>query len=213
VNPRAPLPTDDDTVTLFVLSRTETAISGAVVFGSGELPDPATDPLAAYFPKEKYEPGYPGGSWDNLRDANLWGGYALSLRDGNIEGDRVRFSANVTEQWRTWCELLAGYPNGRCVPEGDAEGYGGTSCGDVWSCPERCDIDGVRFDCGKYVMCAGASLSSNQVYCACDGCGCTASTTDGALTFDLHLDESGDLEGSVTNQDTDETFDVYLSPQ
>jgi hypothetical protein len=208
VNPREPLPTDDDSVTLFVDTRTETAISGAIVFGTGELPAPATDPLTAYFPREKYRPGFPGSSWDNLGYVHLWGGYALSLREGDVDGARVRFTANATEQWRTWCELLAGYPNGLCVPSGDAEGFGGTSCGDVWTCPERCDIDMVRFDCGKYAMCGGGFV---EPYCACEGCGCTASITAGQLSFDLHLEENGELSGSVTLEG--ESYLLYLTPR
>jgi hypothetical protein len=212
VDPRPPLPTDDDAVTLFVHTRTETMITGAIVFGSGDLPAPATDPLKAYFPREKYPPDFPGTSWDNLGYAHLWGGYALSLRDGNVDDARVRFTANTTEQWRTWCELLAGYPNGTCVPSDDAEGFGvGCLSGNVWSCEERCDIDGVRYDCGKFVMCSGLMLSEGEAYCACDGCGCTASPSQGRLSFDLHLDDDGELSGSVTTDG--ESYLLYLTPR
>lgn len=222
VSPRLPLPSDDDVVTLFVESRTDTAISGAIVLGSGDLPAPATDPLRVYFPAEKYEPRYPGSSWDNLGPARVWSGYALSLREGTVDGARVRFTVNASEQWRTWCELLAGYPNGMCVPSDDADGFGaGGRCDDVgscpercdvWSCPERCDIDSVRYDCGKFALCTGALFSSEEAVCSCEGCGCTASVTAGQVTFELRLQDNGELNGSVTASG-EEAHDIYLTPQ
>jgi hypothetical protein len=143
----------------------------------------------------------------------VWGGYALSLRNGEIDGARVRFAVNASEQWRTWCELLAGYPNGMCVPSDRADGFGvGGDCDNVWSCPERCDIDSVRYDCGKFALCTGALFSSEEGYCSCEGCGCSASTTAGLVSFELRLQENGELTGSVTAASGEEAHDVFLVP-
>jgi hypothetical protein len=203
-----PLLESDETITLHVRTRTETTLSGAIVFGNGQLPAPASDGLHAYWPREKYEPGYPYGSWDNLRIANVWGGYALSVRAASVEGTRVRFSVTPAEQWRSWCELLAGYSNGLCVPSTRADGFGGTTCGDVWTCQERCDIDGVRYDCGKFALCTGAFHGTDQAFCTCAGSCCTASTEASKLSFDLHLSGS-ELNGSVTADE--QTYLVYLT--
>jgi hypothetical protein len=199
VAPSDPLPDDDDLVTLYVESRDATTISGAIVFSSGVLPAPGTDPLHGYLPAEQYAtiyPEYPNIYWRRLQPPNVWKGYALSLLNGTIDGTRVRFTVHPSEQWRTWCELLAGYPNGLCVPDTQIDdiedGLAGSAPVDL----DLCVIDGLRYDCLKFAMCGGRNLSQ---YCSCEGCGCSASTIGQHLSFDLQLRDSGELEGSILN--------------
>ncbi len=210
VYPPSPLLQSDDSVTLFVQSFDDSSITGAIVFGSGAIPAPATDPLHAYLPEEFY----PEHQEEN--DAPpwpmVWPGYALSLRDGRVDGTRVRFTVHPIEQWRGWCELLAGYPNGLCVPSTELESLweptnsgGAAQIWDPLGCEDDCSIDGIRYDCGKFLSCTGGDFPE-WTYCSCKGCGCTASTVGPYHSFDLQLRDTGALEGAM-----DLTL-VYLTP-
>ena len=201
-----PLPPNDDVV-LYVRSRDTETITGAVVFGSGEVPPPATDPLVGYLPASIYDPSHREDSYDDLRLPEVWGGYALSALSGTVEGVRVRLAVTSAEQWRTWCELVAGYSSGICT-----QGGGGSSHWDCeetldpWSCEvcysgDRENDRDVQYQCDKYAIC------TSQV-CVCeDGC-CTASTETGRLEFDLRLENDGtELNGTIdTSQGSRNVF-------
>jgi hypothetical protein len=215
VDPQYPLYVGDDAVTLFVKTFDSTSITGAIVFGSGELPPIATDPLRAYLPPNAYLPDYPDIPPDTM-PPRPWGGYALSLVNGTVEGTRVRFTVHAAEQWRTWCELLAGYPNGLCVPTPYIDnlgegGYPGTSseCEGL-----ECRLDGVHFDCAKLGLCVGVGANGTEgAYCTCEGCGCTASVSSLHLAFDFQLRDNGALEGVVGVAGDAVRHSVYLTPQ
>lgn len=205
VNPAPPLPVDDEKVALYVKERTATSITGAVVFGEGESPPPATDPSIGYIPTEIYASTNwlpPTGSYDNLHVPEPWGGYALSLLGGAVTGSRVQFSAHSTEQWRGWCEMVLGHAvlgevdEFSCIPS--ASGSSGFVCHDSDPACEQC-LSGegpdpstyVEYDCRKFRLCQA------QV-CQCEGECCTASLTQGRFAFDLRLENDGtELNGSI----------------
>jgi hypothetical protein len=215
VGPRWPLPESDDQVQVLIKERTETTITGAVIFGSDELPPKATDPLTGYLPEGKdvwSDASHETGDyyWRYALLPSVWSGYALTLSDGTIDGVRVRFAISAAEQWRTWCELVAGYPNGMCVPseQGDP-----AACAEAGLATENCEvcvIAGVHYDCMKFSLCTSSNLASRSV-CSCAGCGCTASREAATLTFDLRL-EQGQLNGTVQQWFPDTGFYAYLEP-
>ncbi len=207
VNPAFPLPEDDDGVTLFVETRSDTAITGAIMFGDDPLPAPATDPIHGYLPEEHYS--FQSNEWaDPLPLPDVWSGHALSLQQGIIDGPRVQFAAHSTEQWRTWCELLMGYSSGYCAPD-DGCSLVGEPCDDqTMTCDMQfCGLDGIVFDPWKANMCSYVHL------CSCEGCGCTASLERGELNFDLRDEGNGELNGTLSTRAPvgDVDWQVYLT--
>jgi hypothetical protein len=172
---------DSDQVTLYVEARTATSISGAVVFASGELPPPATDP----------DVGYPPGAYTGVAGGangfGFWKGYALSMRQAVVDGARIRFDVMSGEQYKRWCELQPAYAAG--------DGFFCVNGNLAQQAPEGCAVgtewtDMTPIDCGKLDLCMRPA-------CSCLACGCTASTGSFGA-FDLRL-EGDELSGFVGN--------------
>jgi hypothetical protein len=121
---------------------------GAVVFGQGTPPAPATNPDVGY------PPDFLQAARDHRIDAiYLAEGYSYAFDAGKLDGQRLQFSANLAQLWSGWCALQTspapGY--GPCFLILSGQG-GGFQSADLSMCTVN-NFGGtgqeLQVDCGK----------------------------------------------------------------
>lgn len=170
------LPSGSDALRVII---TEETPSGYVVFGQGEPPPPATDPDVGY-PPLATEPTMP------------YEGFEYTIKDGSVDGARVRFSVIPTELWEKWCSLQTSYETSEdsydCLPKISGYSQAIGSAGAVCAYEDAMTGDDVCVDCGKLSHC-----HLDRV-CECSASGC-AFAKDFRLHFDLDHVEN-EMDGS-----------------
>jgi hypothetical protein len=154
-------------------------VTGAVTFGTGIAPLPATDPNVGYPPGFKYSSSLPVE------------GPAFTIRNGSLQSNRLRFSINVVDIWAGWCALQPAPTDGSgtCMPAATSQfAINGDDCTLTLTSGES-----MPFNCEKFELC------SMMVVCECSPAGCVARTND-LTTFDVFLADgtgSGSVAGTL----------------
>jgi hypothetical protein len=154
-------------------------ICGSVTWGDGEAPAPATDPDAPYPSAEFWQAGL------GLVASVPVEGFAYGIDEGAVRAHTVRFSTQVNEPWRSWCEIQTSYSSSlgySCMPFAD---QGVTTTSDPNGV---CETGGQTFTAFK---CYGCERVFGG-FCACDAGGCTAKH-DHPSQFDLTLSDDATL--------------------
>ena len=171
----------EDTFTLDIRGASETAgVCGTLTFVSRPYTDPSIPADYQFLPVTDPELGYPPEFGMIAAFTQPWPGFANTLMQGTLEGQRVRFVAATTEPWREWCSLQ--------TPRASVDGtYGCLPEGAI----VRCAADGActltnppsggpqPVDEGKAALC-GALLfhprgtTGGSSTCVCNASGCAA---------------------------------------
>ena len=172
-------PSGSDRITVVITQATP---AGHVAFGEG--PQPAPPQADAGYPPDFEFEGGPGGPIPLPHE-----GFHYALREGDVDGTRVRFSLAPHELWSEWCALQTSYPlddsgeNYSCLPNW---GFGWDEGGCHQTNPDT--DEQVERDCGQVQLCM-------DFVCRCTAEGCAAED-EPVVDFDLQL--AGDrLDGSV----------------
>lgn len=161
---------------------TDGSPTGFLVFGSRPPPPPPTSATNAYpedFPISSYAP-----------PLVPYEGFEYALRQGEVDGTRVRFSLSSRQLWRDWCPLQESYASVGgcgCLPD-----WGGhftqSSC--VLENPETKEL--VKVGCAQVGLCRPGHGA-----CKCTASGCTS---DEVADVDFDLDrQGGQLDGSMAS--------------
>ncbi len=157
------------TFTLYVKSRTDSDVKAAIVFDQ-EL-------------EMQYSPMEPTG------DAPA--GYAFSVFDSVVNGDRWDFKVRKAEWLRDWCESRASYAQGENVwPEFACTVDTAKIC--IASSNESLELDTCWISPDDEMVAYEVSMEemARCIYaCECNSCGCTAESTDEVMDF--HMLRSG----------------------
>lgn len=177
------------TFTVYVKSRSASSVDAAIVFDQepeihyGSMVEPVGSPPA---------------------------GYAFSLFDSSIDGDRWDFTVRLGEWLREWCESKASFE----LSEGAWPDYSCTpSTAMMCTTPAG---EAIPTDCVMYVDAEQASyqidgeeLARCTYVCSCNSCGCTADATEQFMAFSM-VRSGNEMHGVSDPSDTSATIHMAL---
>lgn len=194
-------PSGSDVITLNLTTAPDGTVTGTAEFGTVPLYAPPTNPNVGYPPWE-----------EDAGQQQPYGvplpydpeGFLFTVRDGTLDGSRLRFSVDPDEIWSAWCALQTPYLVSAVAGEDGASLYTYSclppSAGDSSPCKvesecqafgECADEDGglATVDCAKLALCAPQDSP-----CACDAGSCSEAV-------DPSNDETFDLQVTATTMD------------
>jgi hypothetical protein len=177
-----------DTIQITIDSEQGGLVTGVVSFGDRTPYPPATDPDATYPPGQPESFGGP-----------LWGepltGFAFTIRDGQYDGSRLRFSVSQYDLWAGWCSLQ--------TPIFDDYNGDGYSCVPNWAHgggDNGCFVVNPTTEVEEPVACTKLDLCQYRI-CGCDAVSC-AVTVAPTHTFDIAVDlEDAEADGSFVGDE------------
>lgn len=173
----SPIGDEASSLRLNIMGANSSGLCGTVTMGTTTAPvtlPPATDPTAWYPPNIPQQ---------ELTSRPLGPvlGFAYTIQNGQVAGQRTTFEVSYTEIMKSWCEIQTSYPQ---VSAGSAYGCLPAANGTSGMGTDQCAISLI--DGGQQtVACSQAwfCISRGRGTCACDAAACTAAL-DGTL-FDL----------------------------
>lgn len=184
-------PSGSDAVKLsFATGPTGDVVVGAVTFGMGNPPPPATDPDA----------NYPPGA-TQIGTATVVEGFPYTIARGTLTASRLRFTIWETEVWSSWCALQTPSPGSSwCLPN---SGIYNEDANGMCSYQTSPGAQATPVNCTKVALCTSG-------VCACANGGCTESFY-ASVEFDMALSLNG-ADGSITGQIGDHNIRLTQSP-
>jgi hypothetical protein len=157
------------------------ALCGNVIFGEPVTLPPVTDPDQGYLVE--------GGMYIGLQALK---GFAYTLLDIEVSGERVTFGISLAEPYGAWCEQQ--------TPYYDSKWGGGWYCGrnlatfyegDRCLQKDVCSEAEYEVACTHHMLCTDLSRP-----CVCNAEGCNADVQNRGFRFDLRF-EASEAEGEL----------------
>jgi hypothetical protein len=203
-------PSGSDALKLTFATDAKGVAKGAVVFGNGTPPAPATNPNIGYPPAFNAAIRDEGGFGQVTAPDFVAEGFSYAFDGGSFDSDRLRFTVDMAQLWAGWCALQrpATDPASTCFPGSSASGSGN---GPTMTCAQINPTNGqsVAVDCAEEAVCF-------EQICACSASSCgLASPSHDTAVFDVFLSGdtlSGSVDASFVNQNQNVHFVKDGSP-